>query len=67
VPLALFGPVRYPLVVGRLARPGLITQALAPLAGAFVLTHASPGALWWLLLALSLANLSLVVALWQAR
>lgn len=67
VPLALFGPVRYPLVVGRLARPGLIAQALAPPAGAFVLTHASPNALWWLLLALSLANLGLVGSLWRAR
>ena len=28
--------LRYPLVVGRLARPGLIAQALAPPAGAFV-------------------------------
>lgn len=65
--MALFGPGRYPLVVGRLARPGLVAQALAPPAGAFVLTYASPGALWWLLLALSLANLGLVVALWRAR
>ncbi len=67
VPLALFGPVRYPLVVGRLARPGLVAQALAPPAGAFVLTHANPDALWWLLLALSLASLGLVGALWRAR
>ena len=67
VPLALFGPARYPLVVGRLARPGLVAQALAPPAGAFVLTHASPSALWWLLLALSLVNLGLVGALWRAR
>jgi hypothetical protein len=59
--------LRYPLVVGRLARPGLIAQALAPPAGAFVLTHASPDALWWLLLALSLANLGLVGALWRVR
>ena len=67
VPLALFGSVRYPLVVGRLARPGLIAQALAPPAGAVVLTHAGPDALWWLLLALALANLGLVGALWRTR
>jgi len=67
VPLALFGSVRYPLVVGRLARPGLIAQAVAPPAGAFVLMHAGPDALWWLLLALSLANLGLVGALWRVR
>ena len=67
VPLALFGPARYPLVVGRLARPGLVAQALAPPAGAFVLTHASPDALWWTLLALALANLGLIGALWRAH
>ena len=67
VPLALFGPVRYPLLVGRLARPGLIAQALAPPAGASLLTYAGPDALWWLLLALSLTNLGLVSALWRAR
>lgn len=65
VPLALFGPARYPLVVGRLARPGLVAQALAPPAGAFVLTHASPDALWWTLFALALANLGLIGALWR--
>ncbi|KMO37469.1 MFS transporter [Methylobacterium variabile] len=67
VPLALFGPVRYPVVVGRLARPGLIAQALAPPAGAFVLTHAGPDALWHLLLALALINVGLVGVLWRAR
>jgi hypothetical protein len=67
VPLALFGPIHYPLVVGRLARPGLIAQALAPPAGAFVLTYAGLDTLWWLLLAFSLANLGLVGALWRTR
>ncbi|WP_437871736.1 MFS transporter [Methylorubrum extorquens] len=67
VPLVLFGPVRYPALVGRLARPGLIAQALAPLAGAVVLTHAGPDALWWLLLALALVNLGLIGALWRSR
>jgi predicted MFS family arabinose efflux permease len=67
VPLALFGPVRYPVVVGRLARPGLIAQALAPPAGAFVLTHAGPDALWHLLLALALIIVGLVRVLWRAR
>ena len=67
VPLAVFGPVRYPLVVGRLARPGLVAQALAPPAGAFVLVHAGPDLLWWLLLALALVNLGLVVSLWRTR
>ena len=67
VPLALFGQDRYALVVGRLARPGLVAQALAPPAGAIVLTHAGPDALWWLLLALALANLGLIGILWRGR
>lgn len=67
VPLALFGPDRYPLLVGRLARPGLIAQALAPPAGAFVLTHAGADPLWWLLLALALITLGMIGALWRTR
>lgn len=67
VPLALFGPQRYPLLVGRLAQFGLLAQALSPPAGALMLTHAGPDALWWLLLALALINLSFVVVLWRAR
>lgn len=67
VPLALFGPERYPLVVGRLARPGLIAQALAPPLGAWVLTHASADVLWWILPGLALANLALIAALWTLR
>ncbi|UHC18070.1 MFS transporter [Methylobacterium currus] len=67
VPLALFGPDRYPLLAGRLARPGLIAQALAPPAGAFVLTQAGAGPLWGLLLACALVNLGLIGALWRTR
>ena len=67
VPLALFGPDRYAALVGRLARPGLIAQALAPPAGAFVLTHAGPEHLWWLLLTLAVVNLGMVGALWRTR
>ncbi|MCE6950855.1 MFS transporter [Cereibacter sphaeroides] len=34
LPMALFGPERYPGVMGRLARPSLVAQAAAPLVGA---------------------------------
>ena len=34
LPLALFGPVRFPRLMGKLAFPSLIVQALAPSAGA---------------------------------
>lgn len=67
VPLTLFGPVRYPLVVGRLARPGLIAQALAPPVGAVLLTWAGPDALWWCLLLLALATLVLIGLLWKVK
>ncbi len=67
VPLALFGPVRYPVLVGRLARPGLIAQAVAPSLGAVALTYGGADAAYGLLAALALANLVLAIALWGAR
>lgn len=67
VPLALFGADRYAPLVGRLARPGLISLALTPLVGTVVLTHAGAEALWWLLLALAVVNLGFVAALWRLR
>ena len=36
LPLALFGAERYPVLMGRLAFPSLIVQALAPFAAALV-------------------------------
>ena len=66
VPLALFGPVRSPLV-GRLARPGLVAQALAPSLGAVVLTQAGADATYALLTVLALANVALAVSLWRVR
>jgi MFS family permease len=67
VPLALFGPGRYATLVGRLARPGLAAQALAPSLGAMVLAYGGVDAAYALLLALALANVALVGALWSAR
>jgi MFS family permease len=37
LPLAIFGPERYPIVMGRIARPSLIAQAAAPSIGALLL------------------------------
>ena len=37
LPLALFGPVRFPRLMGKLAFPSLIIQALAPSAGALLI------------------------------
>ena len=67
VPLALFGSARYPVLVGRLARPGLVAQALAPSLGAMALTHGGPDAAYVLLFAMAMANVALAGALWLAR
>ncbi|KMO42986.1 MFS transporter [Methylobacterium variabile] len=67
VPLALFGPERYPVLVGRLARPGLAAQAVAPSLGALALTYGGADAAYGLLVALALANLGLACALWGTR
>ncbi|EIZ87197.1 major facilitator superfamily protein [Methylobacterium sp. GXF4] len=67
VPLALFGAARYPVLVGRLARPGLIAQALAPSLGAVALTYGGADAAYALLVVLALANVGLAGALWSMR
>ncbi|GJD72686.1 MFS transporter [Methylobacterium sp. J-043] len=67
VPLALFGPERYAALVGRLARPGLVAQALAPSVGAVVLTHAGADATYALLSVLAVANVALALSLWRVR
>lgn len=64
LPLALFGPVRFPRLMGRLAFPSLIVQALAPSAGALMIeasgTHTTLGALT----VLALINVGLIGMLW---
>ncbi|MFG1462532.1 MFS transporter [Xanthobacter sp. DSM 24535] len=64
LPLALFGPERYPALMGRLARPALVAQALAPSLGAFAIAHWGSGVTFELLSALALLNVALVAALW---
>ena len=39
LPLAVFGASRYPIVVGRLALPSLVAQAIAPAIAAFLLVR----------------------------
>ena len=67
VPLALFGAERYPVLVGRLARPGLIAQAFAPSLGAVALTYGGPDTAYAILVMLALANVGLAIALWSVR
>ena len=65
LPLALFGPLRFPRLMGKLAFPSLIVQALAPSAGALMIeasgAHATIGALT----AVALLNVVLIGALWR--
>jgi hypothetical protein len=67
VPLGLFGPERHAALVGRLARPGLVAQALAPSVGAVVLTHAGANATYALRSALAVANVAIALSLWRVR
>jgi MFS family permease len=58
VPLALFGPVGYGRIIGRIAAPALIVTSVAPLVVAFVAERASDG--YALAVAAAFAALALV-------
>jgi MFS family permease len=64
LPLALFGPERYPVLIGRLALPSIVAPALAPFAGALMLERAGAFATVAALAGAALVNLALVFALW---
>ena len=64
LPLALFGPARYATLMGRLAFPSLIVQALAPSAGALVIEYFGAGTTVAMLTAFAIANAVLVGLLW---
>jgi MFS family permease len=66
LPLALFGPERYPVLIGRLALPSIIAPALAPAAGALMIERVGVDATIAVLTAVALANVGLVAALWAA-
>jgi MFS family permease len=64
LPLALFGPVRFPRLMGKLAFPSLIVQAFAPSLGALLIE--TNGSDWTIgvLTAFALGNVVLIGALW---
>jgi predicted MFS family arabinose efflux permease len=64
LPLALFGPARYPILMGRLAFPSLIVQALAPFAAALLVERAGIDAMVVVLTAVAVVNVALIAALW---
>ena len=63
LPLAMVKPEEYAIVVGRMARPALIGQALTPLIGGYIFQHSGAQATLWLLCGLALINVLLVVVL----
>lgn len=64
LPLALFGPDRYATLMGRLAFPSLIVQALAPSAGALLAERHGIDVTIAALLAFSAVNVILITLLW---
>jgi hypothetical protein len=65
LPLALFGPARYPALVGRLARPSLIASAIAPSVAALVLSRVGVGATFGAISVIAALNVLLCVMLWR--
>jgi MFS family permease len=65
LPLALFGPDRYATLMGRLAFPSLIVQALAPLAGALLIESYGADLTMAVLSSLALGNVVLIGVLWM--
>jgi hypothetical protein len=64
LPLALFGPVRFPRLMGRLAFPSLIVQALAPSAGALLIEVSNVEITIGVLTAFAAVNVALTATLW---
>ena len=64
LPLALFGPSRYPTLMGRLAQPILISMAVSPFVGAIAFQRGGPNLLLWLLMFIGIVNVLLVGLLW---
>jgi MFS family permease len=65
LPLALFGPQRYPVLMGRLALPILLSMSLSPLLGASVFKLAGADGMLALLTAIATVNVLLVIVLWS--
>jgi MFS transporter len=64
LPLALFGPLRFPRLMGKLAFPSLIVQALAPSAGALLIEASGANMTIAVLTVLALINVMLIGVLY---
>ncbi|MEY2603934.1 MAG: hypothetical protein QOH31_1723 [Verrucomicrobiota bacterium] len=65
VPLALFGASDYAVLMGRLALPSLLAQAISPLVGAAVLESGGAGEILFVLFGVALANVFVMLALFS--
>lgn len=65
VPLVLFGPDRYAQIMGRLARPTLLAQALAPMLAAWLMTVGGADFLLPMIAGLAIVNMAIVGVLWR--
>jgi predicted MFS family arabinose efflux permease len=63
LPLVLFGPDRYAVLMGRLALPSLVAQALAPSIGAYVLERFGASVTLGMVAGLAIVNVVFVLAL----
>ena len=63
VPLALFGPERFPVLMGGLATPNLVAQSLAPPLSAAIMQGSGAERIIQLLAAAALANVALALLL----
>jgi MFS family permease len=63
LPLAIFGPERYPIIMGRIAMPSLIAQAAAPSIGAFLLEAGGANGALAIFLSAAAFNVLLVAGL----
>ncbi|MGH6727142.1 MAG: MFS transporter [Pseudolabrys sp.] len=65
LPLALFGPIRFPRLMGKLAFPSLIVQALAPSAGALLIEAHGADTTIGVLTVFAVINVVLIGVLWR--
>lgn len=63
VPLRLFGPLGYASLMGRLAMPCLLAQALSPSLASFLMVNGDPNLALSIVMAMAIANVLLVVLL----
>jgi hypothetical protein len=66
VPLKLFGPLGYAALLGRMALPSLLVQALSPSLASFLMVNGNANLTLTIVTGAALANVLLVVLLWIA-